>query len=388
MADKLRVGIVGAGGIAQGAHLPAVKKVERAEPIALCDLDSNKAERVARENNIPYFFQDYQDMFEKVEMDAVIICLPTYLHLPATKMALEAELHVLCEKPLAMNALEALEMVELARRAKKILMVALNERFQSYSQVLKKLIENQELGDIYYAKMGWLRRQGVPGGWFSEKEKAGGGPLIDLGVHLLDLAWWLMGNPKPMSVIGSTNMAHPASYISDSDILDNENKPLANNLDSSRNVSDREMPKAWGVEDLAVALVKFERGQTLFLETSWTLHCRDEIMYGEIFGTQGGARIGPVEFCKMISKPASMEIYKNMQGIPVNITPVLEDVNSYDAEVKHFIDCIIQGREPTTPAEQAIEVMRIIDAIYKSAQTGQMVRIGNGRGRPDSFRCR
>ncbi|GFP35976.1 hypothetical protein HKBW3S43_01764, partial [Candidatus Hakubella thermalkaliphila] len=130
-----------------------VKKVERAEPIALCDLDSNKAERVARENNIPYFFQDYQDMFEKVEMDAVIICLPTYLHLPATKMALEAELHVLCEKPLAMNALEALEMVELARRAKKILMVALNERFQSYSQVLKKLIENQELGDIYYAKM-------------------------------------------------------------------------------------------------------------------------------------------------------------------------------------------------------------------------------------------
>lgn len=381
MADKIRVGIVGAGCIAQWAHLPAVEKVEMAEPVALCDLDSNKAERVARGNNIPYFFQDYQDMFEKVEMDAVIICLPTYLHLPATKMALEAGLHVLCEKPLAMNALEALEMVGLARRAKKILMVALNERFQSYSQVLKKLIENHELGDIYYAKMGWLRRQGVPGGWFSEKEKAGGGPLIDVGVHLVDLAWWLMGNPKPVSVVGSTysNMVRPVFYISDSDISKNENKDLANNLDSSRNVSDRGMPNALEVEDLAVALVKFERGETLFLETSWILHCRDEIMYGEIFGTQGGARIGPVEFYKMIPEPASMEIYKNMQGIPVNITPVLDEVNSYEAEVKHFIDCIIQGREPITPGEQAVEVMRIIDAIYRSDQSREMVRIEGGQ---------
>ncbi|MCX8052848.1 MAG: Gfo/Idh/MocA family oxidoreductase, partial [Armatimonadetes bacterium] len=200
----IRVGIVGTG--IGRHHARGYQKCPDVEIRAFCDIDETRARRCAEEYGARDVYTDFREMMKDPEIDAVSVCTPNALHAPVTITAFEAGKHVICEKPLATNAADGRAMVEAGKKAGKIFMMAFNNRFRGDTQLLKKCIEAGELGEIYYAKTGWLRRKGIPGmgGWFTTKSMSGGGPLIDLGVHVLDLTLWLMGNPKPTYVLGSS----------------------------------------------------------------------------------------------------------------------------------------------------------------------------------------
>jgi len=204
--EKVKVGIIGVGGIAQYAHIPCFQKLKDAEVVAVCDPNELKLKDVAEKFNIPQKFSDYRKLLDLKEIDAVVICTPNAFHREQAVAALQSDKHVLCEKPIALNGNEVGEILKVAEEKKKKFMGAFCHRFDNTSQILKKFIDRGEFGEIYYAKANYLRRRGIPGlgGWFTTKELSGGGPLIDCGVHILDTAIWLMGSPEPVEVVGST----------------------------------------------------------------------------------------------------------------------------------------------------------------------------------------
>ena len=241
---------------------------------------------------------------------------------------------------MAMNAAEAAEMVAAGKKARKILMMGFNNRFRGDSQLLKSFIENGELGDIYYAKTGWIRRKGIPGlgTWFTTKAQAGGGPLIDIGVHVLDLTLWLMGNPRPVSVMGSAYaMFGPKAAAA--------------------------VGGTYDVEDLAVGLIKLDNGGTLFLEASWASHIARDVIYTSLMGTEGGAELDP------------LQIYKDIHGVPADITPQFQPVSGHEMAVKHFVECVRDGKEPMSTGQHGLDIMNILDAIYESMRIGKGVTI-------------
>ena len=335
---KIRVGIIGSGGVAQWGHIPAYKKLKGVEVLAICDPRVEVAEEVAKRNSIPYVFKDYKELLKLKEIRAVSICTPNYLHKEAAVAALSAGKDVLCEKPMATSAKEAEKMVKAAQEAGRILMIGLNNRFRSEVQVLKRLIKEGELGDIYYAKCGWLRRRGIPGlgSWFTEEAKSGGGPLIDLGVHMIDLAWYLMGCPKAHSVTAS---AYQKFAPQSSSVI-------------------------YDTEDFSCGIIKFKGQATLFFETSWALNIKEEFLYSEVYGTKGGARLDP------------LEIYSERNGVLVDIHPKVKPLSGHQEEVRHFIECIKRKKKPISPGEEGWEVMKLLDAIYESAEKGREVIVG------------
>ena len=338
MAEKTTVGVIGLG-LGQ-AHLAGYLKNEKVEVVGLADLDAGLVERTATEHDVPHAVTDYRDLLA-LEPDLASVCLPNFLHAPVTIDVLDAGVHVLCEKPMALNADQARDMVAASRRNGRYLMIALNNRFRTETQILKKLVEQDVLGDVYYAKTGWLRRSGIPGPgtWFTRKSQAGGGPLIDLGVHMIDLTRWLMGNPRPVSVAGAT-------YARLSDAVEG----------------------VFDVEDLAAAFIRFEGGITLVAETSWASHVPSEGSYVKLMGTRGGAEITGND----------LTVYTDLHGEQVDITPAYvprEWSDCIAAEIAHFVDCIRTGRTPMSTGEQGVEIMQILDGIYESAEENRMVHI-------------
>lgn len=334
--DKLRVGVIGSG-FAGNSHIEGYKNVEDAELIAVCDVSEERAKEVAEKYAIPNVFADYEKMVKMDELDAVSVCLPNVMHMPAAIAALEAGKHVLCEKPLAANAEQAAKMVETAEKSGKMLAMSLNFRYQSSALTAKKLIDAGELGEIYYAKTGMLRNNSIPRGWFHVKERSGGGPLLDLAAHVLDVTWWLMGRPEPVSASGSTF--------------------------AKLGVAGKGMG-SWGVgygdgpvdiEDLAVGLIRFQGGQTLFVEVSWALNS-PPITYGNLFGTEGSVTLLP-DFA--VHKPSAE-------------APEMEPGKD---RIREFVRNVLDGAEPLGPGRDGLQVMRMLDAIYKSAETGKEAAI-------------
>lgn len=342
MAKKntLKVGVVGTG-IGQ-FHIRGYQKVEGVEVTALVDLEKERARTIARQYHIPYALTDYQDLIDMDEIEAVSVCTPNALHREVAVAALEAGKHVLCEKPLAHNAEEGAKIVEVARKSGKKLMMAFNNRFRGDTGVLKRYIEAGELGEIYYAKTGWVRRRGIPGHgtWFTTKALSGGGPLIDLGVHVLDLTLWLMGSPKARSVVGAT---------------------YAKFGPTQRPPKGRK--GTFDVEDLATAFIRLKNGATVFLEASWASNVGAERTYSELMGTRGGAEWSP------------LRIYQEKHGTLVDLEPRFPQISGHEAEIAHFVECIWNDQEPMAPGEEGLEIMRILDAIYLSAETGKEVNL-------------
>jgi len=344
--EKVNIGIIGVGSIAR-VHLGAYAKCPEARVVAVCDLIDERMKWAVSQYNVPHTFKDYRKLLELAEVDAVSICVPNYLHAQMAIAAFEAGKHVICEKPLCIDPKDGEAMVEAAKKAKKLFMTAFNNRFRGDTQVLKKFIEDGELGDIYYGKTGWIRRKGIPGmgSWFTQKSKAGGGPLIDIGVHVLDLALWLMGNPKAVSVSGSTYSVFGCK---------------------GEGTGDWGTSEAGGtcdVEDLAAGLIKLDTGATLMLEASWASHIEKDLMYTSLVGTKGGADVDP------------FRIYKDLHGTIADITPGYPNVSGHEMEIRHFIDCLVNGKTPISTGEHGLEVVRILNAIYKSAATGKEVRL-------------
>ncbi len=345
--DVVKVGIIGTGGIARGAHLPAYQKVPNVEIVAVSDVVEEATQSAAAQFNVPHVFTDFQKMLEMDEIDAVSVCTPNFMHAKASIAALEAGKHVLCEKPLALNAKEGQAMVDTAKRTGKKLMCGLNNRLRGDAQALKRFAEAGYLGDVYYARAQALRRRGIPGwGVFIDKEKQGGGPLIDIGVHILDLALFIIGHPKPVAVSGQTyvKFGHRKDVVG-----------LMGQWDT----------KKFTVEDFAVGLVRFENGMTLTLESSFCANIEQrEIFNFTLLGDKGGCQLDPV---KMFS-----EVNKTL----IDMTPVhLPQVRTHEREIQLFIEAIREDKPVPIPAEEALMVTKILDGIYESSEKGKEVRI-------------
>ena len=347
MSKIVRVGIIGAGGIARYAHIPGYRAQENVELAAICDIVPGKAAELAGEFDIPQAYDSYAEMLEKETLDAVSVCTPNVAHRETTLAALNAGLHVLCEKPIAMNLAEGREMVETARQLGQVLQIGLHMRFTSETQTLKRFIDAGELGDIYYGEATLMRRRGIPNwGVFTQKKLQGGGALIDIGVHTLDQTMWLMGNPKPVAVMG-------AAYAA---------------LGKRQDVA----PPSWGawdaakfdVDDMGVALVRFENGATLMLRACWAAHIEKTVDETRVLGTHGGAYMKP------------LRIFKDMHGTMTDVTPKeLPQVKPHTKEIEHFISCVLGEAECLVVPEQVLDVQAVLDAIYESSETGYEVRL-------------
>jgi predicted dehydrogenase len=343
------VGIIGSGGIAQGAHMPGYKALESegVRIIAVADAFPATAKAAAEKFEVPHQFSDYKQLLAMDEIDVVSVCTPNYLHKQPTVDALNAGKHVLVEKPMAMDAREGQEMVETARKSGKKLQVGFMTRFSSQAQALKRFIDAGDMGEIYYARAQALRRRGIPGwGVFIEKDKQGGGPLIDIGVHILDLTLFLMGHPKPTHVSGITY----AKFGKRADVLG-----LMGQWD----------PKKFTVEDFAVGFDRFANGATLTLESSFVANMEQNDLFNtQLFGTEGGCQYSPIK----------MFFEKNKTL--VDATPVfLPSVRTHEAEIRAFVEAVREDKPVPVSGEQALQVTQIIDGIYRSAEEGREVAI-------------
>ena len=359
--EKVRIGIVGCGGIANGKHMPALSKLKDVEMVAFCDIVEERAQKAAKQYGAEgaKVFTDYRELL-KLNLDVVHVLTPNKSHSPITVAALEAGKHVMCEKPMAINTEEARKMVDAAKRTGRKLTIGYQNRFRPDSMYLKKCVEAGDLGDIYYARALAIRRRAVPTwGVFLDAEQQGGGPLIDIGTHALDLTLWEMDNYEPEMVVGSVFRK----------LGDNEN---------SANAWGPWDPKKFTVEDSAFGFVKMKNGATIVLESSWALNMIDSneaktILCGDkagadMLGKDGGLRINGERFSKMyVTEPAltagSVDFYEgDLGGKP-------EDV-----EARMWIDHVKDDSKPlVVKPEQALVVTQILEAIYESGRTGKPV---------------
>jgi predicted dehydrogenase len=345
MSRKLKMGVVGLG-MGRG-HARGYQSHPGCELVALCDLDEERLKAGVGEFGVLQTYTDAGKMFREAGLDAVSIATPNKFHAPLTIAALEQGLHVLCEKPMARTVREAQRMLAAAEKAGKQLMINFSFRFSDMSFALKQQVDAGVIGEIYFGRTVWHRRRGLPGfgGWFGDQELAGGGPLIDLGVHRLDLALWLMGYPEPVAVSGSTY------------------NPIAARL-------AREQKKHFSVEDLACGLIKFANGATLILEASWAVHIKErEYMITQLCGTQGGL----VQKNVGQGYDFTAELYTEEGGNLFTKTLDQRLVKAPSA-YHEFVDSILEKRPPLATAEQGLKVMKILEGIYQSAAKGREVR--------------
>ena len=353
----LKIGIIGCGGIATGKHLPSLATLNNVEVIAFCDIIESKAiaakEKFGTEDAKTY--TNYKDLIADTSIDVVYVCTPNKSHAFITIDALESGKHVMCEKPMAKTTKEAMAMVDAAKASGKKLTIGYQNRFRVDSRHLAQACQNGDLGHIYFAKAHAVRRRAVPTwGVFLNEDEQGGGPLIDIGTHALDLTLWMMDNYKPKYVVG--NVHHELSK-----------------KENAANAWGSWDPKAFTVEDAAFGFVTMENGATIFLESSWALNTLEE---GEamttLCGTEGGAdmkqglrmngeRYSRLYDEKVITDAAGVAFYEG------------EGEDAAVVEAKHFIDCIIHDEEPIVKPEQALVVTQILEAIYESARTGKPV---------------
>lgn len=353
MTKKLKVGVIGAGGIFQWAHSGPLLNHEELELAAICDINKDKAESAAREFGIPKVYTDYKELIANEDIDIVDICTPNVYHSEIAVAALEAGKHVFCEKPDAVNPAEAIKMQEAADKSGKVLMVMRNNRFRPASQYIKRFIDEGNMGEIYAGRCGWIRRRGIPGkgGWFTTKELSGGGPLIDLGVHFIDLAIWFMGNPKPVSVVGATY-----TKFADSDVEQSEHSKFGEKSDEG----------TFDVEDLAIGFIRFDNGASLQIEFSWASNIGEEANFVELRGTQSGFSF----------KNDRLEIYGESNGALTDLIPhVGQDTGGHGENIRHFVDVVTGRAEPIFTIDQGVDMIKILSAIYESARTGSEVKL-------------
>jgi predicted dehydrogenase len=361
MQGKLGIGVCGAR-IARN-HINGYKQIEGVDVLCVAGPDVDRCRAVAEEYGVPRVVADYRDMLAMDDIDAVSICVPNRFHAAIAIDALNAGKHVLCEKPLAVNAQEAQRIVDAAHANNRLLMVAFNNRFSANTLALKEVVDQGTLGPIYYGKAFWLRRHGIPGfgGWFTTKSISGGGPLIDIGVHMLDLALYMMGYPEPVAVMGSTYDEFGSRGLG---------------AHKGWEATDLQITNTFDVEDLAVGMVKFANGATLTVEASWAGHQEREDDLGiQLYGRLGGARMLMPDY----QKADSVRIFTEVDGHVGDFAPSFTMDDEYSREIRHFVESIRNGTESLAPGEQGVTLMRIIDALYESAATGREVRLDEPR---------
>lgn len=358
MKKTLNVAIVGLGGICKWQHTPAYQKMDNVRIAAICDINPEKIKEFKEMFDMPDVpsFTDFHELVKLEGLDFVDICTPNYLHSEIAVAAMEQGLHVFCEKPDAVSVSEALRMKEASEKYGRHLMVMRNNRYMPGPRYLKEFIEDGKMGEIYCGRCGWQRRRGIPGkgGWFTTKAQSGGGPLIDLGVHFIDLAIWLMGNPKPVAVSGCTYCK-----FADSDASDSVHSEFG----------EKKADGTFDVEDLAMGFIRFDNGACLQIEFSWASNVEKERNFVELRGTKAGAKY----------ENGQTVIYGEEYGNLTQIEPLTANntagFSGHEANLRHFVDVLLNGAEPKFQPEQGVDMIRILQAMYRSAETGAEVRI-------------
>ena len=355
--DVIRVGIIGCGGIANGKHMPSLKKVKNCEMVAFCDIIVEKAEKAAKDFGTPdaKVYSDYKKLLEDKTIDVVHVCTPNRAHSFITVDALDAGKHVMCEKPMAINSVEAKKMIDAAKRNGKLLSIGYQNRFRDDSIFLKKETEDGTFGDIYYAKATAIRRRAVPTwGVFLNEYEQGGGPLIDIGTHALDLTLWMMNNYKPKYCVGTTYHA-------------------LNNQTNTANAWGDWDPAKFTVEDCAFGFIVMENGATISLESSWALNT---LAVSEavttIHGTQAGATMVGGLKINGVRNGRQYVLEPNFSAGGVAFNDGVAGESAADREERMWIEAVRENKSPITLPEQAFCVTQILEGIYESAKTGDI----------------
>jgi predicted dehydrogenase len=348
VAKAVRLGIIGAGWPGQ-QHARAIRASRGALLIALAEPDEERSKEFVATYAPQKRYHDYPELLDDKSVDGVVICLPNHLHFPATLAALRAGKHVLCEKPPTLNSAEMRVLQEEADKRRRVYFFSRQFRFTPAMRRARKLIAQGVLGRIYFAEAVWVRSRGIPsglGGWFTERRRAGGGALIDIGIHALDSAWYLMGTPRPISVSASVfqNFRHLVS------------------------------PPVFDVEDAAFAFIRFANEAVVQLKTSWAGNLTDEIPQGLCFGRE-------LNNCTIYGAAATIRLrpltlFQDKGGNLVDKSLVpLRNADSFALQMQNFVGAIRGTAVPVNDAKQAVYLMEMIDAIYLSSSTGREIPI-------------
>ena len=326
--NQVRIGVVGLGSIAQLVHLPLLKKLNNATITAISEINKNRLLSVGEKFGIKNQYVSYEEMLDKEELDAVIIATPTDTHLPIALACIEREKYVLVEKPISRSIQETQTIVDAAKKHDVKVMVGMNFRYRPDVMLLKSIINFGDLGEIFYVKCGWLRKQSSDGQWFTKKESSGGGVILDLGIVLLDLSLWLLNFPEIASVSTQNFYINTTS-----------------------------------VEDCSLSMIRCKPNALINMETSWSLNSEKDAFYLDIYGSKGNASLNP------------LRVFKKINDQQIDMTPSGSDnylslfKKSYLNELKHFLGAV-QGVNPLfSPAEESLPRMKVIDSMYQSAQS-------------------
>ena len=331
--EKTRVAVIGLGSVAQLVHLPNLVKIKNAEITAVVEVNKNRLHSVADKYGIKKRFKDYTELLSDDETEAVILATPTHLHKEIAIACLSAGKDVLVEKPLARNSKEGQEIIECAKKNNRKLMVGMNLRYRPDSMLIRSLIDAGEIGKPFYIKCGWIRKQSSSEKWFTKREEAGGGVILDLGINLVDLALWLADYPKVIS-ISTKNYFH-----------------------NSRNL-----------EDTSLSFIRCEN-LTISLEASWSMAEEKDIFYTNVYGTKGSIGANPFKLIKVMADE-HMDL-----GSTFVESPTEAFKKSYLNELKSFIGAI-RGLNPVfSSGEEALQLLQIAEAMYKSAEKDQEIKI-------------
>jgi|UniRef100_A0A7V3RH47 predicted dehydrogenase len=335
MKDRINIGIVGCGTHAQIAYIPILKKNNDCNLIALCDTDIQKVEYLANKYSIPKKYQDYQEMIEDQEIDAIVVATPNYLHTPMAIAGLKFGKDILCENPMAINLKEAQELVKVVNQTKRKFALALTGRFRPDVQTLKKFVKRGELGDIYYLKAGWLlgTKEWTLSDWRMDVLKSGGGAFLTMGTQVLAIATYFLEEKEPDTIFASIH----------------------------KKESDTE------VEDTGMCIINYKDGTLLTIEVGWSLIFEKDFLYCNIFGKKGGALLNP------------LKVHKELHNELINITPQIPVRNVYrvawELQAQFFIDAIRKNTSPPFTAQDGLLIAKITEAFYESAKKNKMVKI-------------
>ena len=356
--SRLKIGIIGCGGIANGKHLPSLKAINRADLVAFCDIIPEKAEKAAKEYGTPdaKVYTDYKELLKDESIDVCYVLTPNRSHAPISIDAMKAGKHVMCEKPMAKTAEDARAMVKTAKETGKKLTIGYQHRHKTEAHYVKSVIKRGDLGEIYYAKALAIRRRGTPNwGVFLDAEAQGGGPIIDIATHSLDLTLYLMDNYEPQMVLGKTHkkLEHPE----------------AGNIWGDKGVSTTPL------EEAACAMIVMKNGATIMLETSWALNTHEPIQEGScvLCGSKAGLSlknnklvINKVE----LDRQVVTEVDTSAGGVAFYDGAAQ---NSAQTEAFNWIKSIVDDTDPVVLPKQALVVSQILEAIYVSSETGKPV---------------
>lgn len=325
--DKVRIGVIGLGGIAQLVHLPILTKLDSVDVAAVAEINKSRLNTIADKFNIKNAYQDYRDLLNEKDIHGIIIATPTNTHTQIALDCLGAKKNILIEKPISRTLEEAVQISEFAKEQNVLVMVGMNARFRPDAMLLKSLLNSKELGEIFYIRCGWNRKQSSLEQWFMKKSEAGGGVILDLGIVLLDLGLWLLDYP-PLKSVSVQKFHH----------------------------------RTESVEDSAVGFIRFKNNSVMNFEVSWSIHSEKDSFALTAFGTEGTAHLNPLRAYRRIGTG-------NIDYTPATTSNVQNLYKkSYENELKHFIGAINGINPVISSSDDAIVRMKLVKGIYKSAE--------------------